>query len=68
MFEWLLPNDIEMQLGNETYMENQVKGMKNKESREVYEGLKRMGFAGNGKTSETVRLTKDIRQLYALHA
>ena len=49
-------------------MEAQVKGMKNKESVEVYEGLKKMGLAGNGKTNETVRLTKDIRQLYAMHA
>jgi len=61
MFEWLLPNDIEMQLGNETYMEQQVAGMANKESKEVYEGLKKLGLAGNGKTNETIKLTKDIR-------
>jgi hypothetical protein len=49
-------------------MEQQVLGMKNKESKEVYEGLKKLGLAGNGKTNETIKLTKDIRQLYAMYA
>jgi hypothetical protein len=66
MFEWLLPNDIEIQLGNETYMEAMAKGMNNKESLKVYEGLKQLGLIG--KSNESIKLTKDIRHLYAAYA
>ena len=42
--------------------------MANKESAHVYDLLKTMGLAGEGKTTETVKLTTDLRHLYAMYS
>ena len=64
----MLPHDIRIQLGNETYMDEMIHWMANKESVQIYNILKSLGLAGYDKTSETVRLSSDIRHMYALYS
>lgn len=40
----------------------------NKESVMLYDLLKSLGLAGNGKSTETIKVSTDIRHLYAMYS
>jgi len=58
-----MPNDINIQLANQTYMEELVPIMKKEENKWMYETLKKMGLAtGN------IKITTDQRHLEAIYS
>ena len=49
-------------------MDEMVHWIANKESVMLYDLLKSLGLAGNGKSTETIKVSTDIRHLYAMYS